>query len=71
LRFKMHPIEMVVDLTLGTPFSAQSATLKGTVQFPLYSPHGKPAVQFTQRIAGESLEGTIKAPARSVASPKK
>lgn len=73
LRFKMLPLEMNVNLALGTPFSAQQATLKGTIQIPLYTPHGQPAIEFTQRIAGESLEGTIKgkeAP-REVASPKK
>lgn len=70
LRFKMYPIEMGVNVTLGTPFSAQAGTLKGKVQLPLYSPYGKPAEEFTQRIAGESLEGTMKA--RNTAStPKK
>ncbi len=71
LRFKMYPLEMAVNVTLGTPFSAQAATLKGKIQFPLYTPHGKPAQEFTQRIAGESLEGTIKPAGRDVASPRK
>ncbi len=69
LRFKMYPMEMSVNVTLGTPFSAQAGTLKGKIQIPLYSPYGKPAEEFTRRIAGESLEGTIKPAGRSVASP--
>lgn len=71
LRFKMYPLEMAVNVTLGTPFSATAATLKGKIQFPLYTPHGKSAQEFTQRIAGESLEGTIKPSGREVASPRK
>ncbi len=71
LHFKVYPLEMKVDVALGTPFNTLTSTLKGKIQFPLYIADGEAAEAFTQRIAGDSLAGTIKPSGRDVASPGK
>ena len=59
MQFKLLLMKVEVDLVMGTPFSAESSSLTGTLEFPVYSPHGAPAIAFTERIAGESFVGTM------------
>ncbi len=58
LNFKMRIMRVVFDAALVTPFNASPATLKGTIDFPVYQASGKEAETLTQRIATESLETT-------------
>jgi hypothetical protein len=44
-----------LDAKLGTPFNAEEASLKGTVELPFYWASGKPAAELLREIAQESL----------------
>lgn len=59
LWFKLYRMKARLNLNLATPFNVQGATLSGTIEFPLYAPHGNTAEVFTRRIAGESLESPM------------
>jgi len=56
LPFKRQMMDLIVEAQLGTPFSSEKGTLKGTVKFPLYWPSGEDADSFVSKLAQESLE---------------
>lgn len=45
---------LTVDIELALPYNPKHATLKGTVEFPLYVPKEKSAASFLYRIARQS-----------------
>jgi hypothetical protein len=73
LLFKAQVFRVAFDAQLVTPFNAQENALKGTLEFPVYWPHGREAEKLTQRIARESLSGlaSLSVPSRQTSSDEK
>jgi hypothetical protein len=75
LSFKRRNLTLTIDAKLGTPFSGEKGTLKGTLQIPVFSPQGSEADAFVAELAETSLDtnpeiSPPKEAPRSLASPE-
>jgi len=62
INFGVQTLSISVDAQLVTPFNSLENTLKGEIEFPVYSPKGKAAEDMLRKIAADSLGGLSAAP---------
>lgn len=62
INFNVQTLSVTVDAHLVTPFNSLENTLKGEIEFPVYSPKGKAAEDMLRKIAADSLGGLTTAP---------
>jgi len=53
--FKKQTMKAEFQGKLKTPFTDSERTLKGTIQFPIYWPHGKDAEEMARKMSAQSL----------------
>jgi hypothetical protein len=75
LSFKRKNLSLNIDAKLGTPFSGEKGSLKGTVQIPVFWPQGTEADAFVAELAESSLDknpeiSPPKEAPRTLASPE-
>lgn len=54
--FKQRMLKLNIDSKVGTPFSGEKGTLKGSIQIPIFWPQGTEANAFVAELAEASLE---------------
>lgn len=54
LRFKSQRYRAEIHVQLVTPFNSQPAQLDGSVELPLYQPHGKDSELFAKNISSQN-----------------
>lgn len=57
VNFKTQTMSLEFKASLVTPFNSQENGLTGTIDFPVYSPHGREATELAKKIAAESMGG--------------
>lgn len=75
LSFRRRSISLDIDAKVGTPFSGSKGSLKGTLQIPVFWPHGTEADAFVAELAETSLDknpeiSPPKIAPRTLASPE-
>ncbi len=68
LNFRKFTYSARIEAQLVTPFNSQENSLKGDIEFPVYTAKGKAAEGLIRKIAGESLGGLAPAPTNEAIS---
>ena len=66
LKFSLQMMHVKFEANLVTPFSSEPGSLTGSVEFPVYTPKNQAARLMTQRIAGDSMRGSVSVPRRDL-----